>query len=123
MLLLALLLPKAAEAGPTLLLYGGQNQKQFLGCLNCSELDSKSVHNDLGPYGSDLSQTSIKNGLSPYGSPFSSYSACNELAMNPPIIVDPKGNSYGRLTMNQVHRHRTGLSSMLRWLAVVCAQN
>ena len=123
LLLVALLYPATAAPGPQLLLFGGPGHDQFLGCLTCSEFNSKSVHNEFGPYGSQFSPTSIRNGFSIYGSDYSQYSACSPYATEPPIIVDPGGDFYGRLTLNKFHRQRTRSDSFLRWVAVVCATN
>lgn len=91
----------AASAPPTptaLLLFGGQNHKTFLGCLNCSEMSQSSIFNTFG-YGSSYGQT-IFNHYSDYGSAYSTWSACNPYATDPPVIVDSAGHYYGRLTLN-----------------------
>jgi hypothetical protein len=36
------------------------------------------------------------NGFGQFASQFSSYSACNEFASDPPVIVDRSGSYYGR---------------------------
>jgi hypothetical protein len=101
------LITLAAQSSPALLLFGGPNNKVFLGCLNCGRLDSGSVCNRLGEHGSRLSNESIWNRLGHYGSRLSMYSPWNRLASNPPIIVDANGNSYGYFTSNRLHPSRT----------------
>ncbi len=34
-----------------ILIFGGQNNKEFLGCLTCSEMSANSVFNDFSQYG------------------------------------------------------------------------
>ena len=90
--------PAVAE---DLLLFGGDGHKEFLGCLNCSEYAGNSIWNEMSIYG-------WKNGFGtwnqfgPYKSQFSSYSACNDFASDPPVIVDQRGMYYGRLTVNEI---------------------
>jgi hypothetical protein len=72
----------------SILIFGGNNHKDFLGCLTCSELDRNSVWNDLSTHG-------WKNGFGtwnefgPHKSEFSSTSACNEFASEPPGTGGP----------------------------------
>jgi len=85
--------------GP-LSLYSDDSKKLYIGKLTSNKLDSKSIFNKLGVYGSELSSKSIWNELGVYGSQLSRYSAFNDLALKPPKIID--GNNYivGRLTKN-----------------------
>jgi hypothetical protein len=89
------------QTPPALLLFGGQDHKTFLGCLNCSETSQSSVFNTFS-YGSPYGQT-IFNHYSDYGSAYSTWGACNSYATDPPVIVDSSGNYYGRLTLNEYH--------------------
>lgn len=111
----------AATRSAKLMLFGGVNHKTFLGCLTCSEYDVDSVFNTFGMYGSRFSVTSIFNNFSEYGSKYSSYSPCNEVALDPPVIVDGAGNFYGRLTVSTVHPQRTSNREWQAWIAGVCA--
>lgn len=83
-----------------ILIFGGDNNKEFLGCLTCNEMAGNSVWNEMSQYG-------WKNGFgkwNPFGqykNPFSSYSACNEYTSSGPVLVDRDGKFYGRLTMNE----------------------
>jgi hypothetical protein len=44
--------PRATPQAPkALLLFGGQDHKDFLGCLNCVDSSPASVCNELGKYG------------------------------------------------------------------------
>ena len=88
-----------------LMIFGGKNNKVYLGCLNCDQFKKDSVFNTLGLYGSSYYQESIWNTVGPYGSAYSQYSVCNRYAQNPPIIVDQDGNAYGRFTLNRSHRY------------------
>lgn len=90
----------------TLHLYGGDNHDVYLGCLNCSDIDSKSIWNDIGTYGSDISSNSIWNDIGTYGSDISSYSPWNDIGSNPPVVVDKNGNFYGYLTTNDIKSNR-----------------
>jgi hypothetical protein len=103
------------EAPKALLLFGGADHDDFLGCLNCADSSPASVCNDLGKYGSSLQRNSIWNSLGNYGSSLSQYSPWNSLAHNAPIIVDKDGKSYGYFSVNALHHDRT----RIRWLVAV----
>jgi hypothetical protein len=117
--------PPAANApsasSTELLLFGGAQHNVFLGCLTCNQLDSRSVFNSIGAFGSRLSATSILNSLSEYGSSLSSYSACNTLATDPPIVVDARGNVFGRLTLNTLLPGAISDARVVGWLKSACA--
>lgn len=114
----------AAKADEPLLLFGGEDHKQFLGCLNCSQYDQNAVTNKYGPYGSPYSLTSIFNKFSDFGSKFSAYGACGHYSSDPPVIVDNQGRSYGRLTMNRFAPGAVTSGPLLVWLSqVVCGED
>jgi hypothetical protein len=92
--------PYAVAQNRELLIFGGESNKEFLGCLTCSETAANSVWNDISQYGWGNSFGKW-NSFGPYKNPFSSHSACNEYASTPPIIVTRDGNVVGRLTTNQ----------------------
>ena len=96
-----------------LLLFGGEEHKTFLGCLNCSDTSQTSVCNDIGKYGSDISPDSIWNDIGKYGSDISQYSPWNDLSNNAPIIVDGDGRSYGYFSTNSLHHDRTRIGSLV----------
>ena len=103
-----------------ILLFGGDNNRVYLGCFSCNELDRESVFNETGPYGSALSPTSIANRISEFGSKISPYSACNDVAPYPPVLVDESGTFYGELTVNRIRPQRVTASKVVAWLAAVC---
>jgi hypothetical protein len=103
------------QSTKALLLFGGEDHKKFLGCLNCSSLNSSSVCNELGKYGSSLQSDSIWNSLGTFGSSLSRYSPWNSLSSSAPIIVDADGKSYGYFSTNSLHHDRTRIS----WLVAI----
>jgi hypothetical protein len=107
MVLLSLLAasPAAATDGP-LLLFGGPNRDEFLGCLNCYRSEAFSVWNESGEYGDPQNENSIWNTRGPYGSPSSSQSPWNPRASSPPLVVDRVGNLYGYFTLNRSYSKR-----------------
>lgn len=115
-LLLALLSGSLSAQEPTLLLFGGDDHKTFLGCLNCGQFDSTSVCNRFGDYGSEFSDKSIWNTFGEFGSKFSDYSPWNRYAANPPIVVDEDGQSYGYFTVSKFHPSRTQVPFLLVYL-------
>jgi hypothetical protein len=110
----------APAASTKLMIFGGDDHRTYLGCLNCSQYDSESISNTYGSFGSAYSTTSVHNSYSDYGSPYSSHSACNPYATDPPVIVDGGGNFYGRLTINSYNPQQTRDAGVLQWLAAVC---
>jgi hypothetical protein len=94
-------------------IYGGQDHKTYLGCLNCNDVESNSIWNDVGQFGSDVSSLSIWNDVGEYGSDVSSYSPWNDVASYPPVIVDKDGNFYGYFTINETISKRADFSLVL----------
>jgi hypothetical protein len=94
-------LGQSQENERKLMIFGGPDHGTYLGCLSCQETARDSVLNELGQYGSPYRPESIWNHYKQFGSPYSLYSACNELATDPPVIVDQDGTAYGRLTLNR----------------------
>jgi len=105
-----------AYAEKKIMLFGGPNHDVYLGCLNCSDIASDSIHNDIGKYGSDISSTSIFNDIGQYGSNISQYSPCNDIASNPPVLVDEDGGFYGYLTLNDIKPKSITDPKILAWL-------
>lgn len=104
-----------------LMIFGGEDHKTYLGCLNCNEYASDSVFNSYGSHGSAYSTESIWNHYSDFGSPYSIHSACNPYASDPPVIVDQNGTYYGRLTVNEYHPQRAAGANYYAWLTeTVC---
>lgn len=96
---------------PALLLYGGENHKVFLGCLNSSKYDESSIWNKYGEYGSKYSSKSIWNKYDTYGSKYDSMSPWNKYSSEGPIIVDKEGNSYGNFTCNKYNNQ-----TQIKWI-------
>ena len=90
---ICVLLLLAGDVEAQLLLYGGENSDQFLGCLNCGLVEDESVCNEFGPYGNEMSRTSIWNRLSRYGNRNSRVSPWNRIGSSPPIVVDREGKT------------------------------
>lgn len=107
-LLLSFLISWSFQA-QTLHLYGGADQDQYLGCLNCDTFDKNSVWNKFSDYGNVYSSKSIWNTYGNYGSSYSTYSPWNAYASYPPAIVDQEGNFYGFLTLNSYKSERSEL--------------
>ena len=99
-----------------LLLFGGKDHRDFLGCVNCSEYDSNSIRNKNGTYGSEYSDLSIWDHYGSYGSRYSDDSPWNPYASNPPVVVDEAGNFYGYFTVNTFNPKRTTIPSLLMLL-------
>ncbi|MGH1518053.1 hypothetical protein [Chryseobacterium sp. JK1] len=93
----------------TLHLYGGSDQKQYLGCLNCDTFDKSSIWNKYGDFGNVYSSKSIWNSYGNYGGTYSTYSPWSTYASYPPAIVDQDGNFYGYLTLNPYKSERSEL--------------
>jgi hypothetical protein len=113
----------AAQTVSKLMIFGGQDHKTYLGCLNCNEYATDSVFNSYGNSGSPYSTQSIWNHYGEYGSPYSTHSACNPYASDPPVIVDQNGTFYGRLTLNEYHAQRGAGAKYYEWLKVTVCEN
>lgn len=106
----------SAHAEKKLMIFGDENHDVYLGCFNCSDIDSESVHNTIGKYGSSISSLSIFNSIGKYGSSISSYSPCNTIGSNSPVIVDGDGGFYGYLTLNSIQSKAMTDENVLAWL-------
>jgi len=87
-------------------IYGGKSHDVYLGCLNCNSINSNSIWNSYGTYGSKYNSKSIWNSYGTYGSTYSDFSPFNTYANYPPVIVDKQGNFYGYLTVNKYKTNR-----------------
>jgi len=101
--------PANATDGP-LLLFGGRDHGEFLGCLNCYRSESFSVWNESGEFGNPANEKSIWNRGGPYGSPRSPLSPWNPRGSSPPLVVDRIGNLYGYFTLNRSYPKRVRLN-------------
>ena len=104
-----------------LLVFGGDNNKTFLGCLVCPETDQDSLFNRFGTYGSRFAANSILNRFGPFGGKFAPYSPCNVYSTTPPVIVDADGENYGELTLNRDSARQAKIEGLNAWLAALCA--
>jgi hypothetical protein len=112
------------EAGDTkLMLFAGNNNKVYLGCINCDASEWDSVVSEVGPKGKSstgrYSEESIWNRFGPFGSRLSNTSPWSTFASDPPIIVDQDGNYYGRFTLNKFHPERTRVASIIALLELM----
>jgi hypothetical protein len=90
----------------TLHIYGGQNNKTYLGCLTCNNNNGKSIWNEYGRYGSKYNGNSIWSFKSKFGNKFNKYSPWNRNSNSPPVILDNQGKFYGYLTINRNKKDR-----------------
>jgi hypothetical protein len=100
-------LPRAYGQTAALLLFGAEDHKTSLGCLNCSKYDAASICNAYGVRGSKYNSESIWNPYGTFGSKYSVESPWNRYATDSPIIVDKDGQFYGRFTANKFAVDRT----------------
>ena len=117
-----LLLFSLAASAPTfakeLIIFGGAEHDDFLGCLTCSEFDSDSICNGFGSYGNEFSSSGMWNEFAGYGNEFSSDSPWNEFASgnSVPVLVDRDGGFYGYFTINEYRSDAVEFASdMKRW--------
>jgi hypothetical protein len=88
---------------------------QFLGKITANSVDSQSIINEVGRFGSEVSSTSIRNSVGRYGSEVSSLSPFNEVASTPPRIFK-NGRFVAYLTTNSVKTPRVDPRSLVGWL-------
>jgi hypothetical protein len=103
----------AAQRPKALLLFGGQDHKTFLGCLNCAVHSAESICNEYGKYGSQYESSSIWNQYGTYGSQYNKDSPWSAYTTSAPIIVDQDGGSYGYFSANAYHTDRTRIGWLL----------
>jgi hypothetical protein len=108
-------LHSSAQAPKALLLFGGEDHKTFLGCLNCVDTSAISVCNEYGQFGSEYQADSIWNEYGNFGSEYNSQSPWNAYSNDAPIIVDKDGKSYGYFSANTFHHDRTQIG----WLVEI----
>lgn len=113
-----------AEEIPELLIMGGPNHDEFLGCLTCSDTDPRSVWNTASRYGWG-NKFGTWNPFGPHRNRFSVNSACNQYSISPPKLVDRRGNNYGQLSINKYLPDGTcgpnGNEQLCMALRVMCA--
>ena len=86
-----------------LLIFGGSEHDQFLGCLTCSEYSGDSICNEYGSYGNEYSSTGMFNEYAGFGNEYSSKSPWNEYSSSNtvPVVVDRGGKFFGYFTINE----------------------
>lgn len=94
------------------MLFGGPDNKTYLGCISCNEFSMESIFNADGMYGDRLYPFCIWNQDGLYGSEISRYSWRNPYADSPPVIVDQNGSFYGFFTISMNHPKRT----RIKWI-------
>jgi hypothetical protein len=82
-------------------LYADDEDHTYLGKITSNDVDSDSIFNTLGKYGSKYQSNSIWNTYGTFGGEYSKYSPFNEYTRTPPIIKDENGKTIGRLTVNE----------------------
>lgn len=90
-----------------LLIYGGENNSVYLGCINCSKNNSESIWNKNGDFGSTTNKNSVWNKYGDFSGKYSNFSPFNKYASTPPILVDKQGNFYGYFTADSRHNNLT----------------
>jgi hypothetical protein len=120
---LILCAPGPASAEQALLLYGGSEHNEFLGCLNCDRYQENSINKTYGQFGISYSSLIIWNHYGVYGSAYSATGVCNHYAADAPIIIDKSGKFYGRLTLNNYAQGAIKNESLIYWLRIkVCGE-
>ena len=84
----------------------GNGDYVFLGCFNCLPVNSKSIWNEVGKYGSVVSRDSIWNEVGPYGSEVSLFSPWNVVSSHAPVLLDGNGGFYGYFTCDSSKYNR-----------------
>lgn len=96
---------------PKVMLFGGSGHKTYLGCLSCETTEFDSLFNRKGPYGACVTPVLLptlwpdnlfcRRSASVFGAEHvSRFSACNQLATDPPVIVDRDGMYFGRFAVS-----------------------
>jgi hypothetical protein len=97
----ALLASPARAALNPLLLFGGPEQEDFLGCVTCPASEFHSIWNADSDYGSPTHPKSIWNRDGRYGSEESPYSPWNRRPKSVPVVVDRAGNFCGNFAVDR----------------------
>jgi hypothetical protein len=88
-------------------IWGGKDNKQFLGLINVNEYNIESIWNSSGEFGSEYRINSIWNTSGTYGSIYNMYSPWCTSSSIPPKLLDKQGNFYGYFTSNKYYFQRT----------------
>jgi hypothetical protein len=88
---------------------------QYLGKISSNAIDSDSIMNSIGRYGSEISSTSIFNEVGRYGGKISSMSPFNDITSRPPkIFVGEEFIAY--LTTNSLKTPRVDPYALIGYL-------
>lgn len=101
-------------------LYGGPDDRIYLGRLCCWTSRSDCVDDPHGRFG-PTSANGILNRSGRFGHPESNYSPCNTRATSPPVVLTSSGVSFGRLTINPDLSDAVQVPSLRTWIARGCA--
>jgi hypothetical protein len=101
-------------------LYGGPDDRTYLGRLCFWTSNRDCVTNSSGPFGRTAAN-GILNRSGRFGHPDSNYSPCNWRATSPPLVLTSSGRSFGRLTINTDLPDAVQVPSLRAWIARVCA--
>jgi hypothetical protein len=113
-----LVLGLGAPAGATvnrILLFGGPEQQDFLGCLTCDAGEPYSIWNPETDYGSPRHPLSIWNREGRYGSEDSPHSPWSRRPKSVPVVVDRAGNLCGNFAVDRNYPGRV-TDGYLIWL-------
>jgi hypothetical protein len=123
--LLAVLLSGAGSShaqttAPVVWIFGGADHKTFLGCLTCASSDDDSIFNPGGKFGhcgglafDNLYCHSLLSAFGGGGLVAEATSACGPGSTNPPVLVDPHGQYYGRFSIGTFLGHQDSVCSTL----------
>lgn len=88
---------------------------QYLGKISSNTIDSDSIMNSVGRYGSEVSSTSIFNEVGRYGGKISSMSPFNDITSRPPRIFVGEG-FIAYLTTNSLKTPRVDPYALIGYL-------
>jgi len=107
--------PTAAAAAEKLMLLGGSDLKQYLGCIECNEFSTDSICNGFGKYGNQFSTDGMFQEFSGFGNDFLPESPWNEFSTSTsvPVLVDEQVAFYGYFTINDSRPNAVKFSHQL----------
>lgn len=98
------------------MIFGGRDHDQYLGCLICNEFSSDSICNGFGRYGNEFGSKGMFNEFSGFGNEFLTNSPWNIFSTSQavPILVDENGNFFGYFTINSSRNDAVNFSGDLK---------
>ena len=108
----------SAATPQKLMLFGGPDHKQYLGCVVCNEFSSDSICNGFGHYGNEFSTEGMFQEFAGFGNDFSPDSPWNEFSTSTsvPVLVDENGAFFGYFTINESRPDAVKVSQQLHLL-------